>query len=173
MPIIPLTTTVNQFLLFLTFNKKSHMRSIYRCLPVIFIFVACNTQKPSSPITGTWQLLTGTVIEKTDTTVTDYTQNKKFIKIINDSHFSFLGHDLNKGKDSANAFYSTGGGTYTLKDSTYTEHLEYCSDRNWENNNFTFAIKINNYTLIQQGVEKIEATGVNRYNIEKYVRVKG
>ena len=148
------------------------MRSIYRCLPVIFIFAACNTQKPSAPITGTWQLLTGTLIEKNDTTVTDYTKNKKFIKIINDTHFSFLGHDLNKGKDSANAFYSTGGGTYTLKDSNYTEHLEYCSDRNWENNNFEFTIKINSDTLIQQGIEKIEATGVNRYNIEKYVRVK-
>jgi hypothetical protein len=147
------------------------MRSMYGCLPVLLIF-ACNTPKISSPITGTWQLLTGTLIEKNDTTVTDYTQNKRFIKIINDSHFSFLGHDLAKGKDSANAFYSSGGGKYTLKDSTYTEHLEYCSDRNWENNNFEFTIKINNDTLIQQGIEKIEATGVNRYNIEKYVRVK-
>jgi hypothetical protein len=145
---------------------------MYRCLPILFIIISCNTTKTSSPITGTWQLVTGTLIEKNDTTVTDYTQNKRFIKIINDNHFSFLGHDLTKGKDSVNAFYSSGGGKYTLKDSTYTEHLEYCSDRNWENNNFEFTIKINNDTLIQQGVEKIEATGVNRYNIEKYVRVK-
>jgi len=148
------------------------MRAIYRCLPVILIFVSCNPEKKTTPITGTWQLLTGTLIEKNDTTVTDYTQNKRFIKIINDTHFSFLGHDTGKGKDSANAFFSAGGGKYTLKDSTYTEHLEYCNDRNWENNKFEFTVRINNDTLVQQGVEKIEATGVNRYNIERYVRVK-
>jgi hypothetical protein len=149
------------------------MHSTYRLLPVLLIFASCNTKKEEAlPINGTWQLQTGTLIEKNDTTVTDYTQNKRFIKIINDSHFSFLGHDLGKGKDSAKAFFSAGGGTYTLKDSTYTENLEYCSDRNWENNKFEFTVTIHNDTLIQQGVEKIEATGVNRYNIEKYVRVK-
>lgn len=147
------------------------MKIIQRCLPFLYIYIACNTKEPALPITGTWQLLTGIVIEKNDTIVTDYTQNKRFIKIINDSHFSFLGHDLNKGKDSVDAFFSAGGGTYTLKDSAYTEHLEYCSDRNWEQNDFQFSITIHGDTLIQQGIEKVEATGVNRLNLEKYVRV--
>ena len=143
-------------------------------MPIVLIVASCNTntKKESSPIIGTWQLQTGTIIEKNDTSVTDYTQNKRFIKIIHDSHFAFMGHDLNKGKDSTNAFYSSGGGKYTLKDSTYTENLEYCTDRNWENNKFEFTVRIHNDTLIQQGIEKIEATGVNRYNIERYVRVK-
>lgn len=147
------------------------MNLFQRCMPILFICIACNTQKTSLPITGTWQLLYGTVIEKNDTIVTDYTQNKKFIKVINDSHFAFLGHDLNQGKDSA-AFYSSGGGTYTLTNSAYTEHLEYCTDRAWEQNEFHFTITIHNDTLIQQGIEKIEATGINRLNMEKYVRVK-
>jgi hypothetical protein len=143
-------------------------------LITILLYVSCNpnTKKAGLPITGTWKLLSGTLIEKNDTTVTDYTQNKQFIKVINESHFSFLGHDLSKGKDSANAFFTAGGGKYTLKDSTYTEHLEYCNDRSWENNDFSFTISFHNDTLIQQGIEKVAATGINRLNIEKYVRVK-
>ena len=58
---------------------------------------ACQTSNDPLPITGTWQLLTGTLIENGDTSITDYTKDKKFIKIINDSHFAFLNHDLNIG----------------------------------------------------------------------------
>ncbi|WP_207514590.1 hypothetical protein [Longitalea luteola] len=143
-------------------------------LALLALLAACNTdKKPAASLTGTWQLLTGTIIEKNDTTVTDYTKDKKFIKVINDSHFCFMGHDLKQGKDSANAFFSAGGGTYTLKDSTYTEHLQYCSDRAWENNEFHFTVTIHNDTLIQQGKEKVAGTNIDRLNIEKYVRVKG
>lgn len=126
--------------------------------------------KPSA-LQGTWKLLSGTLIEKGDTTVTPYTGNVSFIKVINGSHFAFLQHDLQKGKDST-ASFSAGGGTYTLKDSAYTEKLEYCSAREWEGNEFHFTISIHNDTLVQRGVEKVEAAGVDRINIEKYVRVK-
>ena len=94
-----------------------------------------------------------------------------FIKILNDTHFAFLKHDLNKGKDSSAAFGS-GGGRYALTDSLYTEHLEYCSDREWEGNDFTFTITIKNDTLIQSGIEKVDKAGVNRLNIEMYTRLK-
>ncbi len=123
------------------------------------------------PLAGTWKLLSGTTIENGDSTVTDYTKDKEFIKIINDTHFAFLSHDLNKGKDSVAAF-SSGGGSYSLKDSLYTEHLQYCSDRQWEGNSFDFTITINGDTLTQKGIEKIDSIGVNRINIEQYVRVK-
>ena len=127
--------------------------------------------KETMPIEGTWKLLSGTLIEKGDTTVTDYTKNISFIKIINRTHFSFLQHDLHKGKDSA-AIFVAGGGSYTLKDSLYTEHLEYCSARDWEGNDFSFVINIKNDTLIQKGIEEVKSAGVNRLNIEKYIRVK-
>ena len=145
---------------------------------ICMMLIACNevTQNDESkktiiPIEGTWKLLSGTIIEKGDSTVTDYTKNQQFIKIINDTHFAFLRHDLNKGKDSS-AVFSSGGGTYLLADSLYTENLEYCSERQWEGNKFEFTITIKNDTLIQKGIEKIENIGVNRINIEKYVRVK-
>jgi len=141
------------------------------------IFTACGTKttgneaNASPEITGTWKLLTATHIEKGDTTVTDYTKNISFIKVINDTHFAFLQHDLNKGKDSSAVFVS-GGGKYSLSQNLYTEHLEYCSAREWEGNEFKFNITIEGDTLIQNGIEKVEAAGVDRVNIEKYIRVK-
>ena len=154
-------------------------------LPSCFILISivafsCNMQdeRPAgesaiNPIRGTWKLITATIIERGDTVVTDYTKDRSFIKIINDSHFAFIQHDLNKGKDSTTAVFSSGAGTYSVKDSLYTERLEYCSAREWEGHDFTFTIEISNDTLIQSGVEKIESQGIDRVNTEKYVRVKG
>jgi hypothetical protein len=141
------------------------------------IVVSCTKETKTTddtrlPIVGTWKLQSGTLIEKEDTTVTDYTKNLSFIKIINDTHFSFTNHDLTHGKDSTNATFSAGAGTYTLKDNTYTEHLEYCNAREWEGHDFTFTIEIRNDTLIQKGIEKVESAGIERLNIEKYVRLK-
>jgi hypothetical protein len=135
------------------------------------LYKQTNSPLSTIPILGTWRLFSGTVIEKGDTTVTDYTKNKSFIKIINDTHFAFLLHDLSKGKDS-NALFSSGGGSYSLSDSLYTEHLEYCSDRTWEGNDFIFTVAIREDTLIQRGIEKIESKSINRINIERYIRVK-
>lgn len=149
---------------------------IKRILPLITLLLASCAGKvkvePSSPpVAGTWKLISGTLIEKGDTTVTDYTKDLSFIKIINDTHFSFLLHDLKGGKDST-AVFSSGGGKYDLVDNKYTEHLEYCSDRQWEGNDFSFTITISNDTLTQQGIEEVASAGVNRLNIERYVRLK-
>lgn len=123
-------------------------------------------------LNGTWQLISGTLIEKGDTVVTDYTRDIQMIKIINDSHFAFLNHDLNKGKDSLTTQFVAGGGRYELNGDQYTEHLEYCSDRQWEGNDFVFTVTIQADTLTQRGVEKVEGTTIDRLNVERYVRVK-
>ena len=153
------------------------MRNQIGFTAIFLLLISCNTgvqnneTKPAITIEGTWKLLTGTLIEKDDTVVTDYTKGKEFIKIINDTHFAFLSHDLNKGKDPDVAF-SAGGGNYSLKDSLYTEHLVYCSDRQWEGNSFQFTVTISKDTLLQQGIEKIDSLAVNRINVEKYVRIR-
>lgn len=154
------------------------MRFLISLIVTVFLF-ACNSEtKNTQPavsnkpaIIGTWKLIRGIIIEKADTTVTDYTKNQSFIKIINDTHFSFLLHDINSNKDSLKTF-SAGGGKYTLNGNSYTEHLEYCSDRGWEGHDFSFTITISNDTLTQTGIEKIEAAGVDRVNTEIYVRAK-
>jgi len=152
-----------------------YFKKIIAAIVVAAALVACakQTETNNKPaIVGTWKLLTGTLVEKGDTTVTDYTKGVSFIKIINDTHFAFIQHDLNGGKDSTTAAFSAGGGTYTLKDNAYTEHLEYCNAREWEGHDFTFTIEIKNDTLVQRGVEKVESAGIERLNIEKYIRVK-
>ncbi|MEN9570727.1 MAG: hypothetical protein RL172_1958 [Bacteroidota bacterium] len=151
------------------------MKNIVAATCCLLGLVACNNTNttsnattPALPIQGTWQLITGTLVEKGDTTVTDYTQHLSFIKIINATHFAFLQHDTRK--DSSK--FSGGGGSYQLLGNTYTEHLEYCQAKEWEGHDFTFTITIHNDTLVQTGIEKIEAAGVNRINTEKYIRVK-
>jgi hypothetical protein len=143
---------------------------------ILFMLLSCDTHKSVEQPTamgleGTWQLISGTVIEKGDTSITDYTTKHKMIKIINKTHFAFLNHDMNKGKDTT-AMFAAGGGRYELTGDHYTEYLEYCSDRAWEGNAFRFHVKIRNDTLTQSGIEKIEDTEVDRMNIEKYVRAQ-
>lgn len=155
------------------------MKKLASIATIFVLFAACQADVKNSettttalPIQGTWKLLTGTLIEKNDTTVTDYTKDKSFIKIINGDHFAFFLHDLTHGKDTVTKVYSSGGGTYTVKDTSYTEHLEYCDAREWEGHDFNFSFDIKNDTLTIKGIEKIDSIGVNRLNIERYTRMK-
>ncbi|MCB2376729.1 hypothetical protein LGH70_04010 [Hymenobacter sp. BT635] len=153
------------------------MATVVALTAVVSSFLSCTSgtetlpNASKMPITGTWQLVNRTVIEKGDTVTIASDKNESFIKVINDSHFAFLQHDLKKGKDSA-AVFVAGGGRYSLKDSLYSEHLEYCSARNWEDNDFVFTLTLQNDTLTQSGVEKVASAGVDRVNIERYVRLK-
>jgi hypothetical protein len=149
------------------------MRSITAFVIIALVTIACqnlNGNKERHPLEGTWKLISGTIIENGDTTVTDYTGDVSMIKIINATHFAFLNHDLKKGTDSTAAF-AAGGGRYTLSGDEYTEFLEYCSYRDWEGNSFPFIVTIEGDRLTQRGVEKIEDLGVERLNIERYQRI--
>ncbi len=150
------------------------IKSVYLLISIATTLAACARKvddKSPLSVVGTWQLIRATVVEKGNTTVTDYTKNTSFIKIINNTHFAFLQHDLTRGTDSM-AIFTAGGGTYSLTDSVYAEHLTYCSDRNWEGTDFSFTIRLKNDTLTQSGVETVKQAGVNRINTETYVRVK-
>jgi hypothetical protein len=129
------------------------------------------TPAPTLTLNGSWQLISATTITKGVASVTDYTKDQRMIKVINDSHFCFLKHDMNTPKDSANNF-DAGGGRYTLSGDQYTEHLDYYKDKNWEGKTFSFTVAINNDTLIQRGMEKVEKEGIDREIIEKYIRIK-
>ncbi len=147
------------------------MKKAVSILVLIISMTSCNTEKKHNPIEGTWRLISAETTEK-DSTFSTFNSKLKMIKIINETHFAFFNHDLHNGKDSTNAVFFGGGGKYTLKDSTYTENLEFFNNRQWENNKFEFIVKVQNDTLTQKGVEKIEKLGINRIITEKYVREK-
>lgn len=146
------------------------MKKAISVLVIIITMSSCNSEK-KNPIEGTWRLISAETTEK-DSTFSTFNKNTKMIKIINDTHFAFLNHDLKNGKDSTTGLFFGGGGKYTLKDSIYTENLEYFNNRDWENNKFEFVVKVQNDTLIQKGIERVEKLGIDRIIIEKYVREK-
>jgi hypothetical protein len=142
---------------------------------IVIIISSCsvnqNKAKQSNlPIIGTWELISATTTEK-DSTFSTFDPKVKMIKIINPTHFSFFQHDLTMGKEP-NPKFTAGAGKYTLINDTYTEYLEYFIYREWENNKFEFKISIQNDTLTQKGVEKVEKLGVDRIIVEKYKRIK-
>ena len=146
------------------------MRSI---LALIFLstLLSCSTQTKDQtekkiPIIGTWELIAANTVQGDSTEIKDLS-NKRMIKIINETHFSFLDHDLNKGVDSLASFVA-GGGRYTLSGNMYTEYLEYCNYREWEDNSFEFTVEVKGDTLIQKGREELEELGVDRIITEIY-----
>ncbi len=150
---------------------KQQMKPTIALLACLFLFSCID--KPtntSTSLIGTWQLVAATSTQG-DSTVSTFDPKHKMIKIINATHFAFLNHSIDRVEDTTASAFDAGGGTYTLKDSNYTEHLEYYSDKQWENNSFSFTIHLSNDTLVQRGVEKVEKLGVDHIIIETYKRV--
>ncbi len=142
---------------------------------LIITMISCNNQKISQeqkliPLVGTWELISATTIQG-DSVQHKKLTGKRMIKIINDSHFAFLNHDINKEKDSLK-YYISGGGKYQLLGNQYIEFLEYCNSREWEGNKFEFKVEILGDTLIQRGIEKIEELGIEREITEVYLKLK-
>ncbi|GEP89076.1 hypothetical protein SAMN05660909_04550 [Chitinophaga terrae (ex Kim and Jung 2007)] len=133
------------------------------------ILAAVPKPPKSSPLAGTWKLVSSKTISKGTTKYTFPVANQEMIKVFTNTQFSFFKHDLSKGKGE-NSVFDAGSGTYTLNGNVYKEHLAYCSAREWENQDFSFTLTIKGDTLIQKGIEKIESLGVNHEIVETYVR---
>jgi hypothetical protein len=82
------------------------------------VFVAFSQTKGSdlnkSHLDGNWELVSGQPLPK----------GTRDIKMISGGHFIFVAYDTEKGKP-----LYTGGGTYILNGSSYTEHMDFASDQ--------------------------------------------
>ena len=142
-----------------------------------FLLLAGCEEKPSKTavvsdsffLNGTWQLVSSKIIAKGDTTVTFPVANQEMIKIFNDKDFAFFKHNVNHQPGDSSIF-DAGSGSYTLNDENYTEHLAYCTAREWENRDFSFKLRVQNDTLTQTGIEKIDSLNINQEIVEIYVK---
>lgn len=156
----------------------NYMNGKWKLLPILGLLACTANTKPAAPaslpIEGTWQLLSSAYIKK-DTTIRNDAPGTRMIKILNGSHFAFLLHEVRTPGDTlAPRSFSAGGGSYTLVNDHYTEHLEYCSARDYEGKDFEFTVALHGDTLIQSGVEKLKEYGIGEEDlplVEKYIRV--
>ena len=146
------------------------MKKILVCFLVVYSFSNCNHQTTYSisnnKIQGTWKMVYAEIIEN-DSIKTKDLSNTTFIKIINKNHFSFFNQENSGNKN----FYS-GAGSYILKGNEYTEILNFTNIEALKKHEFSFNIVTKGDTLIQSGIEKVKAAGINRTIIEKYIKLK-
>ena len=88
---------------------------------------------------GTWELVSGQPLP----------EGARNIKIISGGHFIFVAYDTEKGKP-----LYTGGRTYTLNGSSYTEHIDFASDEisaGLVGKDQPFTVKVDGDTFTQTG----------------------
>ena len=141
---------------------------------IIILFIGCSKKTQSSEsvnnstkskIEGSWKLVYADIKENDSLQIKDLS-NTDFIKIINADHFAFF----NQKRGSSDEFMA-GGGTYTFNGSDYTETLNFINAPSYRGHEFPFKVEIKGDSLIQQGHEKIEAAGLDRFILEKYIRI--
>ena len=88
---------------------------------------------------GAWQLISGQPLPK----------KARDIKIISGGHFFFVAYDTETGKP-----LYTGGGTFILNESSYTEHIDFASDQisaGLIGKDQPFTVKVDGDTFTQTG----------------------
>lgn len=117
-------------------------------------------------IEGSWQMVYAEIREKDSVQVKDLS-NTRFIKIINADHFAFVNQE-NGTSDN----FSSGAGRYSYDGKNYIETLEFVSWTEIRGHDFHFEVSVSADSLIQHGHELVEEAGMDRYILEKYVRIK-
>jgi hypothetical protein len=151
------------------------MKNTVIVLAASFLLLACNQKTPEveslnpknkNLIVGSWKLVYADILENDSLQVKEL--NKiDFIKIMNSTHFAFFNQE--QGTDEN---FVAGGGTYSFDGTNYIETLDFINTPDYRGHVFPFEVEIKGDSLIQRGHEKIEAVGLDRYILEKYIRIK-
>jgi len=98
------------------------------------------SQAEKNRLNGAWELLSGQPLPK----------GTRDIKIISGGHFIFVAYDTQNGKP-----LYTGGGTFVLNGTSYTEHVDFMSDQisaGMIGKDQTFTVKVDGEYFTQTGV---------------------
>lgn len=147
--------------------------SAFKLLMILVLFscqpqtkeVSEPTSKGEAGIEGSWKLVYADIREKDTIMIKDLTKTA-FIKILNKTHFAFFNQDHGTGEN-----FMSGAGTYTFDGENYTETLDFIQVTELRGHVFPFRAEIKGDSLIQQGHEFAEEAGLDRYILEKYVRI--
>ena len=90
-----------------------------------------------------------------------------FIKIINKTHFAFFNQEQGTSEN-----FVAGAGTYKYDGEDYIETLDFIPAVDYRKHIFPFKLEIKGDSLIQHGHEKIESANLDRFILEKYIRIK-
>ncbi len=149
-------------------------QSVYQLL-VFILLISCSknktppietTETDQSPIEGTWKLVYAVIRENDSLQVKDLSKTD-FIKILNKTHFAFFNQE-----QGTNENFVAGAGTYKYDGEDYLETLDFIPAVDYRKHIFPFKLEIKGDSLIQHGHEKIESANLDRYILEKYIRIK-
>ena len=146
-------------------------------LAVVVLLAGPLSAQASCKLEGVWQLVSGTADGQ------PYPAGFRQIKIITKGHFAFLAQEpgvpqeLKSQADSLTAFAKTnsGGGTYTVQGTTYTEKLDYFSDPAYVGKTIPFACRTEGDRFYQSGTVPVFEGGKKVRDIkleEAYKRVE-
>ncbi len=127
--------------------------------------IAGDEPETENQIEGTWKMIYAEIREKDSVQVKDLSKTD-FIKIINADHFAFFNQDHGTGEN-----FMSGAGSYSFNGTDYVETLDFISLPELRGHEFPFEVEIHGDTLVQQGREKVEEAGLDRYILEKYLRM--
>ena len=140
------------------------------------LLVSCTCPEPErNELEGVWKLVEGTMVSPDTTTVTT-AEELYMMKVITKSHFFFIEQrpgraDFTDGGsddellEAAKTFFA-GGGTYTLDEDTYTEHIEMFFHPNFVATSIAFDYEVDGDRFVQSGIFPTKDVGLLDYNME-------
>ncbi len=147
------------------------MKSLHIFLLVLLfsLLASCAAEKKNE-LEGVWEKVSGKSVSP-DTTIETTQVDRKAIKVITKSYFVTISHNLNRPKFSeggtdaelltAYNTFSANGGKYTLEGDTYTEHLEFFLNPNFENVSVSFKYQVKGDQLIISGTMPLKSLGLS------------